>query len=60
MGQSLVQNYLHIIFSTKNRQLLIKKHVESELHSYLGGICNRLECQAIKVGGVYRSYSHNM
>jgi len=39
MGQSLVQNYLHIIFSTKNRQLLIKKHVESELHSYLGGIC---------------------
>jgi len=51
MGQSLVQNYLHIIFSTKNRQPLIKKHVEAELHAYLGGICNRLECQAIKVGG---------
>jgi len=51
MGQSLVQNYLHIIFSTKNRQLLIQKSVESELHAYLGGICNRLECQTIKVGG---------
>ncbi len=51
MGQSLIQNYLHIIFSTKNRQPLIKKPVESELHAYLGGICNRLECQPIKVGG---------
>ncbi|WP_375579894.1 IS200/IS605 family transposase [Marivirga tractuosa] len=51
MGQSLIQNYLHIIFSTKNRQPLIKKAIEPELHAYLGGICNRLECQAIKVGG---------
>ncbi|MGJ3233454.1 IS200/IS605 family transposase [Marivirga sp.] len=51
MGQSLVQNYLHIIFSTKNREPLIKKPIEAELHAYLGGVCNRLDCQAIKVGG---------
>jgi len=25
--------------------------VESELHAYLGGVCNRLSCQTIKVGG---------
>lgn len=51
MGQSLVQNYLHIIFSTKYRQPLIKPPVEVELHKYLGAICNRLECQSIIVGG---------
>lgn len=51
MGQSLVKNYLHIIFSTKYRQPLIKFPVEEELHKYLGAICNRLACQSIIVGG---------
>jgi putative transposase len=51
MGQSLVQNYLHIIFSTKHRQPLIKAAIEQELQAYLGGVCNRLECQSIMVGG---------
>ena len=51
MGQSLVKNYIHIVFSTKHRQQLIHPPVETELHSYLGGICNKLGCQVIKVGG---------
>lgn len=51
MGQSLVKNYLHIIFSTKYRQPLISEPVENELHAYLGGICKNLECTPIKVGG---------
>ena len=51
MGHSLVKNYLHIIFSTRYRQPLIKFPVEEELHKYLGAICNRLECQSIIVGG---------
>ncbi|WP_018622351.1 IS200/IS605 family transposase [Spirosoma luteum] len=51
MGQSLVQNYIHLVFSTKHRQPFIQPPVEQELHSYLGGICNKLECQPIKVGG---------
>jgi REP element-mobilizing transposase RayT len=51
MGQSLVKNYIHIVFSTKYRQPLINHEVETELHSYLGGICNKLGCQVIKVGG---------
>jgi len=51
MGQSLVKNYIHIVFSTKYRQPLIQQSVESELYSYLGGICNKLGCQVIKVGG---------
>ena len=53
MGQSLVKNYLHIIFSTKYRQPLIIESVEDELYSYLGGICKELECPPIKIGGYY-------
>lgn len=57
MGQSLVQNYIHITFSTKHRQPLILPGVEAELHNYLGGLCNKLECQVIKVGG-YTDHVH--
>jgi putative transposase len=51
MGQSLVKNYIHIVFSTKHRQSLILQSIEKELYSYLGGICNNLESQVVKVGG---------
>ena len=51
MGQSLVKNAIHITFSTKYRQPLITEDIESELFAYLGGICNKLECQTIIVGG---------
>ncbi len=57
MGQSLVKNYVHIVFSTKQRQNLIHPPFESELHNYLGGICNNLECQPLKVGG-YTDHVH--
>jgi putative transposase len=57
MGQSLVKNYVHIIFSTKYRQPLIHEPVESELHAYLGGICNELECHVLNVGG-YTDHIH--
>jgi REP element-mobilizing transposase RayT len=57
MGQSLVKNYLHIVFSTKHRAPLIDEQIEDELHRYLGGICNKLECQVIKVGG-YTDHIH--
>jgi putative transposase len=51
MPQSLVKNYIHIVFSTKNRQPLILPPFENEIHSYLAGICNRLDCNPIIVGG---------
>lgn len=57
MGQSLVKNYVHIVFSTKHRKHLIQPPVEAELHCYLGGICNRLECQVLIVGG-YTNHIH--
>ena len=51
MGQSLVKNYIHIVFSTKHRAPTIAPPHEEELHNYPGGICKNLECQPIKVGG---------
>jgi REP element-mobilizing transposase RayT len=51
MGQSLVQNYIHIVFSTKYRKNLIYPPYEQELHAYIGGVCNELECQILIVGG---------
>ncbi len=57
MPQSLVKNYLHIVFSTKHWQPLIFPAIEPELYSYLGGICNSLECSPIKIGG-YTDHIH--
>ncbi|MEO6719277.1 MAG: IS200/IS605 family transposase [Ferruginibacter sp.] len=57
MGQSLVKNYIHIVFSTKYREPLIHPPVEAELHSYLGGECKRLDCHPLIVGG-YTDHIH--
>ncbi len=57
MGQSLVKNYIHIVFSTKHRQTFIHPPVEDELYSYLGGVCRKLECPPIKIGG-YTDHVH--
>lgn len=57
MGQSLVKNYLHIIFSTKNRLPIINPNYEHELHRYIGGICNNMECHPAKIGG-YSDHIH--
>ena len=57
MGQSLIKNYLHLVFSTKHRVPFIDDAIEEELHAYLGGICSRLGCPPIRVGG-YKDHIH--
>jgi REP element-mobilizing transposase RayT len=53
MSQSLAQVYLHIVFSTKNRQPLLQDPtLLEETHKLLGGICNKLDCPVIRVGGI--------
>jgi putative transposase len=52
MPQSLVKNYIHITFSTKNRLPLIQDSIKDELFNYLGGTCKELESHPIIVGGV--------
>src|SRR5437868_15489038 len=53
MPQSLSAVYIHLVFSTKERQAFLRdKGVREALHAYLGGISKRLECPPIQIGGV--------
>ena len=53
MPQSLSKLLIHIIFSTKNRvPFLSDRNIRHEMHSYLGGACNKLGCPVITVGGI--------
>lgn len=51
MAQSLAKNYIHIVFSTKNRKPLISPSIENKLYAYIGGICRELECNPVAIGG---------
>jgi REP element-mobilizing transposase RayT len=52
MPQSLSAVYIHLVFSTKQRQPLLRdKSNRDALHAYLGGISKRLECPPLLVGG---------
>jgi len=53
LPQSLAKVLVHIVFSTKNRSpFLSDKNVREEMHAYLGGTCNNLDCPVLTVGGV--------
>jgi len=51
MAQSLSKVYVHITFSTKDRQQLIDENIRESLFKYLGGVCKGLECNPVQVGG---------
>jgi putative transposase len=52
MSQSLVQIYVHIVFSTKNRQPFLKDRAFRErTHAYLKGICENQGSLSLKIGG---------
>jgi len=53
MPQSLSAVYIHLVFSTKDRRLLLRdKPTRDALHSYLGGVSKQLDCPPLLVGGV--------
>jgi REP element-mobilizing transposase RayT len=53
MSQSLSKILVHAVFSTKDRRPFLRdKSLRGELHHYIGGILNNLDCQSIIVGGV--------
>jgi hypothetical protein len=49
MPQSLAKIYLHVIFSTKNREPLIADSWRDEPFHVLGGTINNLDCQSLIV-----------
>ena len=57
MPQSLSKVYVHITFSTKERQPLIDDGIAQELWRYIGGICDALECNPVRIGG-YHDHIH--
>src|SRR6266581_8887729 len=53
MPQSLSAVYIHLVFSTKNRQPFLRdKVIRTRLHAQLGGISKTLGCAPILTGGV--------
>jgi len=52
MSQSLSKVYIHAIFSTKNRELLLADDWRDELFQVVGGATNNLGCHSLLVGGV--------
>jgi putative transposase len=53
MAQSLSNVLLHVIFSTKNREpFLGNVTLRAELHAYLAGTLQNIQCPAICVGGM--------
>lgn len=53
MSQSLVKNYIHLIFSTKDRSNSLPKSHLSEIHSYIAEIFKNNHCPIISVRGTY-------
>ena len=49
MGQSLAQNYIHLVFGSKNRYPFIKPEIAPRLHAYIGGALKKLDSPALKI-----------
>ncbi|AZB07990.1 hypothetical protein EG344_03545 [Chryseobacterium sp. G0162] len=50
MPQSLVKNYIHIVFSTKYRNDFIDENIENELYAYIATLCKDFESYALQIG----------
>ena len=51
MGQSLAKVYIHLIFSTKDREPLLLGALRVQMHASLAAVLNNHDCAALKVGG---------
>src|SRR5438105_4132216 len=49
MPQSLAKIYIHLIFSTKNRERVLPDEIRPNLHCYLGGILKGIGCSPIEI-----------
>jgi putative transposase len=49
MPQSLAKIYIHLIFSTKNREPILADDVRAELHAYMGGTLKGLDCVPLEI-----------
>ena len=52
MSQSLVKNAVHLVFSTKDRRILLRDKEREELHSYITGILRNRNSPLIEINSV--------
>ena len=52
MGQSLAKNVIHLIFSTKDRRLLLDDSVRDSLHAYLAGIFKEQDSPCLAINSI--------
>ena len=52
MAQSLSKIYVHLVFSTKNRQSFLDDKIQPRVHTYLVTIVRDLDSPWVVVGGV--------
>lgn len=52
MSHSVIENYLHIIFSTKDRLPLIPSEMEGRLYAYLRAIASKRCSTIVRINGV--------
>jgi len=49
MPQSLARLYIHLIFSTKQRERLLSNHVRESLHAYMATVLQNLGCPPVLI-----------
>jgi len=49
MPQSLAKIYVHLIFSTKNRERVLPDEIRPDLHAYMSGTLQGLGCSSIEI-----------
>ncbi|MBI1813899.1 MAG: transposase [Deltaproteobacteria bacterium] len=52
MPQSLASVLVHLIFGTKNREPKIPRELLPQLHAYMVGIFDNLQCPSVRTGGI--------
>jgi REP element-mobilizing transposase RayT len=52
MPHSFVQNYVHVVFSTKERETLLSKRIQPKLWAYMAGIARNHDFLVLANGGM--------
>jgi putative transposase len=52
LSHTYVQNVIHLVFSTKDRQKLVPREMKERLWSYVAGICQQEKIFVHAVGGM--------
>ena len=52
MSQSVANNLIHLVFSTKVRRPLLRDPERAALHAYMGGILKQHDCRPLEINSV--------